>query len=56
MITQVALLEKDSSRGVTAYPTTAGAALRVCSLLCFVSWTHDGNFMYVHLSGTQSNE
>jgi Tol biopolymer transport system component len=56
-VTQVALPEAETLRGVAAYPTNGGAPIRLCRILCFVSWTLDGKFMYVHLPGTsQLNE
>jgi DNA-binding winged helix-turn-helix (wHTH) protein/Tol biopolymer transport system component len=56
-VTQVALPESEVSRGVVAYPAQGGAPVQICRTLCFVNWTLDGKFIYIHLLGTSpSNE
>jgi len=57
VVTQVAFPREEAPRGVVAYPTQGGAPVRICRVLCFVSWTMDGKFMFVQLLGTsQTNE
>lgn len=57
VVTQVAFPREEAPRGVVAYPTQGGAPVRICRVLCFVSWTMDGKFMFVQLFGTsQTNE
>ena len=51
-VSQVALSNSETPRGVVAYSTQGGPALPICRFLCFVNWTMDGRFMYVHLPGT----
>jgi hypothetical protein len=42
----------DTPRAIVAYPTQGGPPLRICRILCSVSWTGDGKFIYVYLLGT----
>ena len=51
-IAQTELHESGAPRGVVAYPVDGGAPLRICQTLCFVSWSLDGKFIYLHLPGT----
>jgi hypothetical protein len=55
-VAQVALPESEVSRGVVAYPTGGGAPLPICQTLCFVSWTLDGESIYIHLPGTSQGD
>jgi DNA-binding winged helix-turn-helix (wHTH) protein/Tol biopolymer transport system component len=56
-VAQVALSDGETPRGVVAYPTRGGPPVAICPSLCFVNWTFDGKFMYVHFLGTsQTND
>ena len=52
VVAQVAFSGKEAPRGVVAYPTDGGPPMRICRIYCFVSWSMNGQFMYVHLPGT----
>jgi hypothetical protein len=52
VVTQVAAASDDTPRAIVAYPTSGGPPLRICRILCSVSWTSDGKFVYVYLLGT----
>ena len=56
-VVQAALSAEGTPRGVVAYPTRGGPPVTVCRSLCFVNWTFDGKFIYVHFLGTsQTND
>jgi eukaryotic-like serine/threonine-protein kinase len=52
VVAQVAVSSHDTPRAIVAYPTQGGPPLRICGILCSVSWTSDGKFVYVYLLGT----
>ena len=52
VVAQVAFPGKEATRGVVAYPTDGGPPMRICRIYCLVSWSMNGQFMYVHLPGT----
>jgi len=57
IVTQIALPEKQTLRGVVAYSSVGATSIRLCEILCFVSWSADGKYTYIHLPGTtQFNE
>jgi eukaryotic-like serine/threonine-protein kinase len=51
-VAQVAVARDDTPRAIIAYPVRGGPPLRICRVLCSVSWTSDGKFVYVYLLGT----
>lgn len=52
VITQVTLPGKEQARAIVAYPREGGPPVHVCPNVCFVNWTFDGKFIYIHLLGT----
>jgi eukaryotic-like serine/threonine-protein kinase len=52
VVAQVAVGSDDTPRAIVAYPTQGGPPLRICRILCSVSWTGDGKFIYTYLLGT----
>ncbi len=52
VVAQVAVASDEIPRAIVAYPTQGGPPLRLCRILCSVSWTSDGKFVYVYLLGT----
>jgi DNA-binding winged helix-turn-helix (wHTH) protein/Tol biopolymer transport system component len=57
IVAQVAAPGTEALRAVVAYPIRGGPPLPICRTLCFVSWTMDGKFIYIHLPGTsQGND
>jgi DNA-binding winged helix-turn-helix (wHTH) protein len=52
VVAQVAVASDHVPRAIVAYPMQGGPPLRICQILCSVSWTSDGQFVYVYLLGT----